>query len=500
MRALRHISGVDLCVDTFGDAEDPALLLIGGAASSKDWWDAELCERLAAGRRFVVRYDQRDTGRSTTYPMGAADYTIADLATDAVGVLDVLGVRSAHLVGMSLGALVALWVALGHPERVESLALLSTSPGGPDLPPMSEDLQAYFDAEPWPPDWSDRAAIVEYLVGVERAFEAPRYFDEKRVRRLAEGLVDRADDIAAGMTNWSGIDVGEPIRARLGEVRAPALVIHGTADPVYPFGHAEAMARELPDAQLLALDGVGHQMPPPAVWPTVAAALLRHTSGGWRAQEDRLVSRSLAAGDPTGWFDQLYAAGAAGEVDLGPWARDAPQELLVEWARGRGLSGDGQRAIVVGCGVGADAEHVAALGYDTVAFDIAESAIELARQRYPASRVDYVTADLLDLPTEWLAAFDLVVEVITVQALPEPPRSRAIANIGKLVAPSGTLLVVASRRDVTQPERDLPPWPLIRAEVDAFAADGLSPVRVEELGEPGSLWWRAEFRHPSQPA
>jgi pimeloyl-ACP methyl ester carboxylesterase/SAM-dependent methyltransferase len=490
------VNGVDLCVDTFGDPGDPTLLLIGGAASSMDWWDPVFCERLAAGRRFVIRYDQRDTGRSTTYQAGRAPYTMADLAADAAGVLDAVGVRSAHLVGMSLGAVVALRVAADRPDRVESLALLSASPGGERLPPMSDDLQAYFDAEPWPPDWSDRAAIIEYIVGVERAFEAPEYFDETRVRRLAERLIDRADDIGAGMTNWSAIDTGEPIRARLGEVRAPALVIHGTADPVYPFGHAEAMAGELPDARLVPLDGVGHQMPPPEVWPTVVAALLRHTSGGWRAQEDRLASRSLAAGDAVGWFDQLYAAGAAGEVDLGPWARDAPDPLLVEWTRAREPSGRGQRAAVVGCGLGADAEHVASLGYDTTAFDIADNAVRLARQRHPASRVDYVTADVLEPPTGWLAAFDLVVEVITVQALPEPPRRRAIVSISRLVAPGGTLVVIASRRDDSQPNRKLPPWPLTRAEVDAFAGDGLRPIRIEELGEPGGLWWRAEFSRP----
>lgn len=487
------VNGVELCVDTFGDAGDPALLLIGGASSSMDWWDPEFCERLAAGRRFVVRYDQRDTGCSTSYPTGTAAYSIADLHTDAAGVLDVLDLRSAHLVGMSLGGAIAMRVALDHPERVETLTLISTSPSGPGLPPMSDELQAYFDTDPWPPDWSDRAAIVEYLVGVERAFEAPRYFDEARVRGLAERVVDRTPNIAAGMTNWSRIDMGEPIRPRLGEIQAPALVIHGTADPVYPYGHAETLAGELPDAQLLPLDGVGHQMPPPQVWPTLIAALLRHTSGGWRAQEDRLASRSLAAGDPTGWFDQLYAAGAAGEVDLGPWVRDAPHPLLVEWTRARRLSGRGQRAIVVGCGLGADAEHVAGLGYDTVAFDIAESAVRMAQQRHPASRVNYVTADLLDPPTAWLATFDLVVEVITVQALPEPPRSQAIVNISRLVAPGGTLMVVASRRDDAQPDRDLPPWPLVRTEVDAFAGNGLRPVLVEELGEPGRLWWRAKF-------
>jgi SAM-dependent methyltransferase len=177
---------------------------------------------------------------------------------------------------------------------------------------------------------------------------------------------------------------------------------------------------------------------------------------------------------------------------------DGEDPALVAWTRARELSGHEQRAIVVGCGLGADAEYVAELGYDTVAFDVAATAVRVARQRHPDSRVGYITADLLDLPAEWLAAFDLVVEVITVQALPDPPRRRAIANISRLVAPGGTLVVIASRRDDTQPERELPPWPLARAEVDAFAGSGLRPVLVEELDEPGGrLWWRAEFRRPT---
>jgi SAM-dependent methyltransferase len=109
------------------------------------------------------------------------------------------------------------------------------------------------------------------------------------------------------------------------------------------------------------------------------------------------------------------------------------------------------QGIVVGCGLGADAEHVAGLGYVTVAFDISETAVRTARERNPDSPVDYVTADLRELPDEWLGAFDLVVEIITVQALPEPLRSSAIANIARLTAPAGTLLVIASRRDDADP-------------------------------------------------
>jgi hypothetical protein len=119
-----------------------------------------------------------------------------------------------------------------------------------------------------------------------------------------------------------------------------------------------------------------------------------------------LAARSLAADDPTGWFEKLYSAAGAGETVV-PWHHGGPFLLLVRWAAGR--SGAGQRAIVVGCGLGDDAEFVAGLGYATLAFDVAPSAVEQARQRFPESTVDYRAADLLALPAEWRHAFHLVV-------------------------------------------------------------------------------------------
>ena len=113
--------GVDLCVQTFGDRADPPILLIMGGASSMDWWEDGFCERLMAGSRFVIRYDHRDTGRSVSYEPGAAPYSLRDLAEDAVGLLDALGLESAHLVGMSMGGWIGQLVALDHPDRVASL-------------------------------------------------------------------------------------------------------------------------------------------------------------------------------------------------------------------------------------------------------------------------------------------------------------------------------------------------------------------------------------------
>ncbi len=170
--------------------------------------------------------------------------------------------------------------------------------------------------------------------------------------------------------------------------------------------------------------------------------------------------------------------------------------LLTQWATARSVTGTGRRAIVVGCGLGADAEYIAGLGFDTTGFDISPTAIELARGRFPNSGVWYVAADLLDPPDDWLRAFDLVVEVITVQALPEPARRQAIVNVGRLVAPAGTLVVVAAARDDGEEASDPPPWPLRRGEVEAFTADGLATIRIEDLdmpGQPGERRWRAEF-------
>jgi SAM-dependent methyltransferase len=197
--------------------------------------------------------------------------------------------------------------------------------------------------------------------------------------------------------------------------------------------------------------------------------------------------------DPTGWFERLYVQAEAGEAVV-PWARGEPNPLVVAWARDRGLDGRGRRALVVGSGLGDDAEYVAQLGFETVAFDVAPTAIAAARRRFPESRVDYVVADLLDPPPAWQGAFDFVLESITVQALPPSLHPAATAAVAGMVAPGGTLLVLSAARDEHE-RADGPPWPLTRAEIDAFAASGLRPVRVEEPG--GTLRrWQAEFYSP----
>ena len=219
----------------------------------------------------------------------------------------------------------------------------------------------------------------------------------------------------------------------------------------------------------------------------------------WEAEEERFAAAGRDVGDPTGWFDDLYGAGAAGRISV-PWSRTEPHPLLSAWTGARALRGEGRTALVVGCALGADAEHVAGLGYATTAFDVAPTAVGLARERHPASPVDYVVADLLDPPDEWTRAFDLVVEIITAQSLPEPHRARAILNIGRFVAPGGVLFVVAAIHDDDQVLGPADPFPLRRDEVEAIAADGLTVTSVAQLpvpGQSGAVRWQAEFVRPS---
>jgi pimeloyl-ACP methyl ester carboxylesterase len=278
-------NGVDLCVQEFGPPTDPGVLLIGGAASSMDWWEDEFCERLAAGGRRVVRYDFRDTGRSTASPAGKPDYTGQDLTDDVVALIDVLGLAPAHLVGLSMGGGIAQEIAVDRPTKVASLTLLSTSPAGPggpdrpDLPPPTPRIAESFSSPPAEPDWSDRDAAIDHIVAGLGPFAGSYGVDEPRVRAIAGRMYDRTSDIAASQTNHWILDNGGGLdRARLGEITAPTLVLHGTDDPLFPLPHGAAVAAEIPGATLIPLDGVGHEFPPAPTWDTVIPAILRHTA------------------------------------------------------------------------------------------------------------------------------------------------------------------------------------------------------------------------------
>ncbi|MFL6071820.1 MAG: class I SAM-dependent methyltransferase [Mycobacteriales bacterium] len=212
-----------------------------------------------------------------------------------------------------------------------------------------------------------------------------------------------------------------------------------------------------------------------------------------------LAGESLAADDPTGWFERLYVAAESGDAAV-PWDRPAPSALLAEWAEIHRPHGDGRRALVVGCGLGRDAEFLAGYGFDVTAFDISPTAIRAARERHAGSPVRYTTADLLDLPSHWQMAYDFVLESMTVQSLPRSVRPQAAAAVGGLVAHGGTLLVIAAGREPGDPETPGPPWPLTREELDLFHVDGLTMPFVQGIRDAeGILRWRAELnRHTAE--
>jgi pimeloyl-ACP methyl ester carboxylesterase len=274
---LIEANGVELCTEPFGDPVDAPVLLIGGMSGSMLWWEEDFCRMLADGGRFVIRYDHRDTGRSVTYEAGRPGYTSADLVADAAGVLDGYGLPAAHVVGVSMGGALVQLLALDLPDRVRSLVLISTSralPGGGELPPSTEEFARFVATAKV--DWSDPGSVIEYLVDYSRVLSGGRRpFDEAAARELARREVERARDLTAAGNHELLADDGRS-HPPLSSIAAPTLVIHGTADPMFPPEHGEALAGEIPSAQLLSLEGAGHGVDR-ADWPTLARAILEHT-------------------------------------------------------------------------------------------------------------------------------------------------------------------------------------------------------------------------------
>jgi len=279
-----EVNGVELCTEPFGDPADSPILLVAGVGSSMLWWDEAFCASLAAAGRFVLRYDHRDTGRSVSYEPGRPGYTGADLVADAVGVLDAYGIPAAHVVGVSAGGAFAQLLALDVPERVLSLVLISTSPAMPgdrDLPPPTDEFGRFVATVEV--DRSDRESVVEYLVAYSSVLAGERRrFDARAMRDLVRRDVERARDFTAAQ-NHDVLPEGESSSRPLSSITAPTLVIHGTADPMFPVEHGEALAAEIRDARLHRQDGAGHGLDP-ADSETIAALIIEHTVA---AAEDR---------------------------------------------------------------------------------------------------------------------------------------------------------------------------------------------------------------------
>jgi 2-polyprenyl-3-methyl-5-hydroxy-6-metoxy-1,4-benzoquinol methylase len=208
-----------------------------------------------------------------------------------------------------------------------------------------------------------------------------------------------------------------------------------------------------------------------------------------RRRAGELARNHRERGDELNWFEALYA-GAKQDAGHIPWADLAVNPLLVDWLEREKPDGTGKRAVVIGCGLGDDAEALTEHGYDVTAFDISPSAIEWCKQRWPGTRVHYAAADLFSTPEDW--RFDFVLESYTVQALSLSLRSKAIKAVARLVAPGGKLLVIARLAEPDEP-RERMPWPLTRAELAEFEAAGLHQSQFEVVMDEGTRRFRALY-------
>ena len=290
---IARANGIDICYEIFGDPKAQPMLLIMGLGAQMVLWDDDFCEQLAARSFRVIRFDNRDIGQSSKLSGGtrlsplellklrflkipvAAPYKLTDMARDTTGLMDVLGIRSAHLVGASMGGMIAQEIAVSDAERVRSLTSIMSTTGNPKVPPPTREAAALLMAPP-------PATKEEYLVRFAQTWKLLRVgsFPEDEARDR-----DRAERIYARGLNPAG--VGRQLRAilasgnrkeRLRQVKAPTLVIHGTVDPLVRPEGGKDTAASIPGAKLLMIEGMGHAIPVP-MWPRIIDAIATHAKG-----------------------------------------------------------------------------------------------------------------------------------------------------------------------------------------------------------------------------
>ena len=278
-----QINGIEIAYETFGDAKDPAILLVMGLGTQMLAWPDQMCEALAAAGHHVIRFDNRDVGLSTHFhdaPSPAphdvvlrrrsAPYTVSDMADDAVGLLDVLGVERAHVVGASMGGFISQTIALEHPQRVLSLTLIMTSTGSRRVGRPTPKLVARMARRPVV---TTREAAIEESVATYRLIGSPDHLDEDLVRELAGRAYDRAYDPAGTQRQLAAV-LSQPDRTRrLANISVPTLVVHGLDDPLVAASGGLAIAKAIPGATFIGHSGMGHDLPR-TLWRTLTDDIL----------------------------------------------------------------------------------------------------------------------------------------------------------------------------------------------------------------------------------
>jgi pimeloyl-ACP methyl ester carboxylesterase len=290
---IAHANGIELCYEIFGDAGSEPMLLIMGLGAQMIHWDDDFCWQLAARGFRVIRFDNRDIGKSSKMTGGkrlgavellklrflkipvAAPYKLSDMAEDVIGLMDVLGIKSAHLVGASMGGMIAQELAISFPQRVRSLTSIMSTTGNPKVPPPTREAAAILMAPP-------PATKEEYYARFAQTWKILRVgsfpLDESLDRGRAERTYARGLNPAGVGRQFRAILASGSRKQRLASVKAPTLVIHGTVDPLVRPEGGKDTAASIPGAKLLMIEGMGHALPIP-MWPEIIDAIDKHAHG-----------------------------------------------------------------------------------------------------------------------------------------------------------------------------------------------------------------------------
>lgn len=254
-----HFNNVHICTESFGDINNPTILLIMGATASMIYWEEDFCKRLSNKGFHVIRYDNRDTGKSITYAYGHPEYTFEDLADDAIEVLDAYKVDKAHIVGMSMGGIITQIIALKHPDRVLTISLIMTSNFDSNLPKKDSKVTEAL-GELKIKNWQDKDEVIECFIKKSKVLVGSKnIFDEEKIRRLNEEEFNRASNLQS-IDNHGFIRGWGLYLSRTSEINVPTLVIHGTEDPIIPYEHGVYLSEVIPNAVLVTLEGAGHEL------------------------------------------------------------------------------------------------------------------------------------------------------------------------------------------------------------------------------------------------
>ena len=296
-----QVGAVELAYETIGDPAAPPLLLVMGLGMQLIHWERELCETLAGRGFHVIRFDNRDAGRSTQIAAPVpnlmrgfiglrleAPYRLEDMAADTRGLLDHLGIERAHVVGVSMGGMIGQTLAIEAPERVLSLASIMSTTGARNVSrPKLHVWRTLLERAP-----RERDAYADYFVRLFRLIGSPRYpTDEARMREVAAATFERGVHPAGTGRQLAAIIASGDRTPRLRRLDLPAVVIHGRADPLLPFHGGAATAKAIPGARLVAFDGMGHDLPH-ELWPQVVEAVVGNAA---QAPASRSASASVSA-------------------------------------------------------------------------------------------------------------------------------------------------------------------------------------------------------------